>query len=146
LPEVADVCQNASVSDTDTAHPFAGLVEGRLRTYFDRAYEQRESGAIRGAYDYAMMALNAALFELAPGADALFPKLTNLIEGGKIDASVLEQAKGLPFVCKLDAGITDMDLTYMSEADLQDFLEFLEATFRSLRAKGVLLAADPRGQ
>ena len=134
------------MSNTDAAHPFVGLVEGRLRTYFDRAYEQRESGAIRGAYDYAMMALNATLFELAPGADALVAKLSRLIESERVAASVLDAARAKPFLCKLDAGITDMDLTYMSDADLSDFLDFLESLYGSLRANGVLLTADPRGQ
>ena len=126
-------------------NPFRGLVSGRVLTYFDEAFVEWGHGRIRGTYDYAFLAFNSTLYELKPGGKTLFEKLAALAADGRIDGRVLELARASEFLRKHERGITDMDLSTMSVADVQELLGFLERLYRSLQDRGVVLANDPRG-
>jgi hypothetical protein len=127
------------------SHPFRGLVQGRLLTYFDEAFVEYGRGRLRGAYDYGMLALNTTLFELRPGREPLFQRLAGIEADGRIGPEVLAFARGNDFLERHDRGITDMDLSYMSLEELQGFVRFLEIFYRSLAARGTAVSGDPRG-
>ena len=131
---------------TTLVEPFARLVSGRLLTYFEEAAAVASQGNFRGAYDYAMLALNSTLFELAPGACSLLTRLDRLVEGGKLGKEVTDYVRGSEFLLKHERGITDMDLSYMTPDDLDDLLRFLTVFYGSLKGHGVALSNDPRGQ
>ena len=135
-----------SKSSQNNDSEVARLVSGRLLTYFQEAETFAERGDFRAAYDYAMLALNSTMFELAPGSDSLLTKLDKLSADGKLGKSVGAAARSSEFLLKHERGITDMDLSYMTHDDLDELLRFLLTFYGSLREHGVAFSDDPRGQ
>jgi hypothetical protein len=124
--------------------PIVSQLEGRLKTYAEEAFVEYRRGRPRGCYDLLMLAFNSTLAELKPQGIALFERLEALVQDGKLDGDVVKLARGLPFLVKHDRGITDMDLSYMSEEELLDFIRFLELYFTSLKQRcGGLPGVEP---
>jgi len=121
-------------------NPLAALVDGRRTTWIDEAFTEYGRGKFRGAYDLLMLTLNDTLFEHKAEGHSLFIKLSGLARKGLLDAQVVDLARSLPFLDKHDRGITDIDLSYMSEHDLYEFITFLEAYFRSLKKNSMSAA------
>ena len=124
-------------------NPLAGLAGpagGRRATWIDEAFGEYGRGKFRGAYDLLMLALNDTLYEHKAEGHSLFIKLSGLARKGLLDAQVVDLARSLPFLDKHDRGITDLDLSYMTEHDLYEFISFLEAYFRSLKKNSMTAA------
>ena len=127
----------------DVANPFRGLVGGRLAIWLEEAMVEYHRGKLRNCYDLTLLALNSSLWELGAKGRGLFDRLRALQADGKIGPEVLERARELPFPARHEAGITDIDLSYLTVDDTRDWVGFLELFFRSLAASGITLAGDP---